>query len=760
MQNTLLPVLQKLLVLVTCFSFPLFGQLVNPLPDPIVKSGLSVNLQDFVTVPSSATSAPKARINMLKSAGDGTGRLFVNDLRGKLHVIRNGAITTYLDIAAERSNFNDAPGLGAGFSMFAFHPDFETNGKFYTGHSEDTGSDTPDVDLLVTPSRIDLQWVLSEWTADDPTANTFSGTSREMLRLNTPSYIHGFQDLTFNPNVSAADPDYGMLYLCIGDGGTTGRGYPGNTHDLRSFLGTIIRIDPLGSDGRNGQYGIPADNPFVTAQADTLPEIWAWGFRNPHRISWDTGGDGKMLIGDIGEKNIEEVNIGYAGADYGWNLREGTYLYDYNQNTVVFPLPADDSTRGYTYPVAQYDHDEGVAIVGGFVYRGNRVPDLFGMYVFGDIKNGRVFYAPVDSLVQGSQATIHELTLIYNGVESDLIDIVDHDRADLRFGVDDDNELYILSKVDGMIWTVNGFDSNRQYPLLYEENFALGDMNWSANLPENWQLGSDDEGNFYELTAPGPFGDPRRPTNSSVFMPYTVGNFEMEVVARSNQDSTILARDICLFFGFQDSLRFYYSHFAGQSADVHNIIAIVNDADRVKINVEPAGTTTALLTDFEYHTLKVVRSVDTGSIEAFFDGELIMTAVDTTFTWGQIGIGSFDDVATFRSVKLWGELVTVGVEQISNVPSSFFLKQNYPNPFNPATTIEFGLPEANRVELTIYSIDGRKITTLLAGVRAAGAHRISWDGTNAFGNRVASGVYLYQLKAGDRQVTRKMLLTK
>lgn len=462
------------------FSFPLFGQLVNPLTTPIAKSGLSVNLEDFIQMPSSNSSAPLARINIMKPAGDGSGRLFVNDLRGKLYLIKNGVVSTYLDLAAERSNFNDSPGLGSGFGMFAFHPEFATNGKFYTTHSEDAGSGSPDVNLLVTPSQIDLQWVLSEWTASDPAADLFSGTSREMLRLNTPSYIHGFQDLAFNPNVSSGNADYGMLYLCIGDGGTTGRGYPGNTHDLRSFLGTIIRINPLATDGRNGQYGIPSDNPYASAQPDTLPEIWAWGFRNPHRMSWDSGGDGKMLIGEIGEKNIEEVNIGIAGADYGWNVREGTFLYNYNQNTVVYPLPANDSTLGFTYPVAQYDHDEGFAIAGGFVYRGSLIPELYGQYLFGDVVKGRVFHIPADSLQLGQRTIIKELTLTRNGNEVTLLGLLSSSRADLRFGIDTQNELYVLSKQNAKIWRLTADPATSIDPA---ENFLPTNISLSQNYP-------------------------------------------------------------------------------------------------------------------------------------------------------------------------------------------------------------------------------------------------------------------------------------
>ncbi len=475
--NSQLRIIASLFILV---SFPLFGQLVNPLTTPIAKSGLSVNLEDFIQMPSSSSSAPLARINIMKPAGDGSGRLFVNDLRGKLYLIKNGVVSTYLDLAAERSNFNDSPGLGSGFGMFAFHPEFATNGKLYTTHSEGAGAGSPDVNLLVTPSQIDLQWVLSEWTASDPAADLFSGTSREMLRLDTPSNIHGFQDLSFNPNVSSGHADYGMLYLCIGDGGTTWRGYPGNTHDLRSFLGTIIRIDPLATDGRNGQYGIPSDNPYAIAQPDTLPEIWAWGFRNPHRMSWDSGGDGKMLIGEIGKKNIEEVNIGIAGANYGWNVREGTFLYNYNQSTVVYPLPANDTALGFTYPVAQYDHDEGFAIAGGFVYRGNLIPELYGQYLFGDVVNGRIFHIPADSLQLGQQTIIKELTLTRNSNEVTFLGLLSSSRADLRFGVDAQNELYVLSKQNAKIWRLTAAPATNIDPA---ENFLPTNISLSQNFP-------------------------------------------------------------------------------------------------------------------------------------------------------------------------------------------------------------------------------------------------------------------------------------
>ncbi len=138
----------------------------------------------------------------------------------------------------------------------------------------------------------------------------------------------------------------------------------------------------------------------------------------------------------------------------GWSEREGLCAVDHFDQLATLPLPPDDATFGYTYPVAQYDHDEGFAIIGGFVYRGSEVPDLIGKYFFGD-NNGRIFFVDVDDLALGSQTTIRELTLVYEDEVQTLLEILGEPRrADLRFGVDEDQELYVLTKRDGMVRTL------------------------------------------------------------------------------------------------------------------------------------------------------------------------------------------------------------------------------------------------------------------------------------------------------------------
>ena len=442
--------------------------IADPVPGTPALSGITLQIEEFVRIPSSSGSAPRARINHLKPMRDGQGRVMVNDLRGPFYVIADGAVSLYMDFRDEFPRLATSPGLGTGFTSFAFHPDFADNGKFYTAHSERAGSGQADFTGPDRRAPIALQGVIVEWIADNPQAGAFSGSKREVMRVDLTHTIHGMQEIAFNPNSQPGDPDYGLLYICIGDAGTTIRGYPLNTHRLDSVLGTILRIDPAGNNSRNGKYGIPSDNPWATdGDPNTFDEIWAYGFRNPHRISWDSAGDGKMLSGDIGERNIEELNLIEPGGDYGWNEREGTFVINPNfennpQNGAreeVFPLPPNDDEFGYTYPVAQYDHDEGLAIVSGFVYRGSLADSLTGKFLFGDIVNGKIFVVEADSLRQGTQSEIKQLELELNGQKRTLLQIVGDSRVDLRFGIDDGGELYLLEKRWGRIYKVTGASS-------------------------------------------------------------------------------------------------------------------------------------------------------------------------------------------------------------------------------------------------------------------------------------------------------------
>jgi len=192
------------------------------------------------------------------------------------------------------------------------------------------------------------------------------------MRLAQPGQYDNVGKIGFDPTIGKDDPEFGLLYISVGDGGEANTF---NAQDRSNLLGKILRIDPQAGRNMSG-YGIPTNNPFVGEEKNILPEIWAYGFSNPWQFSWDHE-NGKMFTVDAGRKNIEEVNIGKPGANYGWNHREGTFAFKYGDESNVFPLPQSDAAWNFTYPVLQYDLDEGNTIIGGFVYRGRLIPELF-----------------------------------------------------------------------------------------------------------------------------------------------------------------------------------------------------------------------------------------------------------------------------------------------------------------------------------------------------------------------------------------------
>ena len=461
------------LISILVFSSVSYAQITNPIPEKIEFSKLAVGLQEIVQIPTSGTTRSVARLNFLTHSGDGSGRLFVNDMRGKFYVIINGKASLYMNFKNLVCSGFSYENSQQGFSYFAFHPEFEKNGIFYTVNTEEKNNRIPD--FAVTKIIFDNKnntvesshhEVIREWKATNPALNTFTGTFREILRIEQPFPDHNIGQLSFNPNSKPGDADYGMLYIALADGGSNG--FPVSDtdpldvgQDLSTHLGKIIRINPFGNNSRNGKYGIPSSNPFVNdGDSQTLGEIWAYGLRNPHRFSWDTGGNGKMLAVDTGQAFIEEVNLIVKGANYGWGNREGTWVIKEDKENVLFNLPSDDAKYGYTYPVAQYDHDipkdyegfYGIAITGGYVYRGKAIPELVGQYIFADFgSDARFFHVPVDKLVNGKQVQIKELRLFDGKKAASFLEIIGSKRSDVRFGVDEEGEIYVTSKSDGKV---------------------------------------------------------------------------------------------------------------------------------------------------------------------------------------------------------------------------------------------------------------------------------------------------------------------
>jgi len=422
----------------------------NPIPEKIPASDIQIDLELFTQIPASSNKEPLTRISKMDWVKP-IRSWFVLDQRGKLYKLVNKKAYTWLDISKWKPAFINQPGLATGLGSFAFHPDYAKNGIFYTTHSEAPHSKKADFAIPDSVKQT-LQWVLCEWKVADVNADTFRGTCRELMRIDMVSGIHGVQEIIFNPRAKEGDEDYGQLYIGVGDGGCTENGYAFLTHHPDKIWGTILRIDPRGTNSRNGQYGIPEQNPFAKAKdSATVREIYADGFRNPNRITWTN--KGTMLATNIGQASIEAIDVILKGHDYGWPNREGKFLmYPDSDINKIYPLAANDSIFHYTYPVAEFDHDEGNAIAGGFPYEGHRIPSLRGKYLFGDIPTGRLFYISLADLSPYKMALVKEWFVSLNGKRLTLRNLCGQTRVDLRFAKDEQGEMYIFTKPDGKIY--------------------------------------------------------------------------------------------------------------------------------------------------------------------------------------------------------------------------------------------------------------------------------------------------------------------
>lgn len=423
-----------------------------PAPEPLPAnpvSGIAVALTPFVKDP---YGAPQS----LQPVGDGSGRLAINDTNGALFLTTSagGALgSPYLNLATATSSFD------GGFMGLAFAPNFAASGKFYTAYQAGTGSGiTPIASSVPGVDEI----VIREWTATDPRAAVFSGTSREVMRMSMPSQGHTVGSIGFNPNAVPGGADYDKLYIGMGDTGDNGS-YAVNAQNLAVPYGKVLRLDPTPT--ATSRYTVPADNPFVSTKG-AEPLVWAYGLRNPQSFSWQIGGAGTMFINDIGEGHVEEVDTGVTGGNYGWSTREGTYAtfrdpaLGVGYTHTLYDLAGTDP--GLLYPVAQYYHDNVhlAAICDGFLYTGRAIPALDGKYLACDIPTGKLYFSDIAGLVSGDDPSrtigFSELTLDWNGMPESLLDILGQSRADARLGVDDHGELYVITKGGGQIFSVSG----------------------------------------------------------------------------------------------------------------------------------------------------------------------------------------------------------------------------------------------------------------------------------------------------------------
>jgi len=441
---------------------PVTAQTTNdPFPDPIGDdwAPLVVDYTDFARVPGVGGGAP-----LMTNITDETGtqRLFVNDMNGPLVSISYDGQTVrqYIDTNDSRWGYRiQTQGQERGLQSFAFHPQFAQEGqpgygKFYTW--VDIVDTAPTADFLPSGGGDSHDLVLLEWTASDASAATYDGGApRELMRLQEPYSNHNGGQVAFNPTAAPGSPDYGKLYVGVADGGSGGD--PNNhAQNLGSIFGKILRIDPLGSNSRNGKYGIPADNPFVD-RSGALGEIYAYGVRNPQKFAWDSA-NGNFFMSDIGQNTVEKLTLVPRGANLGWNVWEGSFRYAGRGGVELSDQRGDPSV---TYPVAEYGQPDPLlqgqsAAVGLAVYRANRIQAIANMVIWGDNPSGEIFAIPADDLPDGGQAAIRRVLLNDQGQARTLLQVIqrrvpDASQPDLRIGYDSDGHVYLLNKVDGIV---------------------------------------------------------------------------------------------------------------------------------------------------------------------------------------------------------------------------------------------------------------------------------------------------------------------
>jgi glucose/arabinose dehydrogenase/mono/diheme cytochrome c family protein len=422
---------------------------VNLIEAGIPESGIAIELEFFGQLPASDTTPPLAKMTKMEPI-PGSDRLMINDQRLGIYEIIDQKPQLYLNLLVLKPDLVSQPGWATGVGSFTFHPDFLENGLFYTAHTEPGGTQFPDVSFSDTLS-VRMQWVITEWKADNPKMKKFEGSNREIIRIDNSSQAHGMQELTFNPNAKKGEDDYGMLYVGYGDGAIVERGYPEIAKsDAARIYTSILRIDPMGTNSKNGKYGIPPSNPFANVEGKA-GEVYAYGFRNPNRIFWDEAG--KMFATDIGQHSIEELNLIEPGKFYGWPIREGTFVINpYGSFRQLFPLPADDAKMAVTYPVIQLEHDEMAAIFAGYIMG---YGPLKGKLIFGDILSGRLLFADLN---QKPSPEVQSFKVIFEGKEMTMGELVGG-RVDLKFGIDADKNIYIMSKNQGKIYKITASKS-------------------------------------------------------------------------------------------------------------------------------------------------------------------------------------------------------------------------------------------------------------------------------------------------------------
>lgn len=339
----------------------------------------------------------------MASPQDGTNRIFIIEQGGKIKIIKKGKVLPepFLNVSSKLDGLNIAYSE-KGLLGMAFHPAYKTNGRFFIYYSAP----------LKTPGY-DHKSVIAEYKVSVNADVADAASENVIMEIAQPESNHNGGCMAFGKD--------GYLYIGLGDGGGAGdkHGKIGHGQDLSTLLGSIIRIDV---DGKK-PYAIPSDNPFIH-QTDAKPEIYAYGLRNPWRFSFDRV-TGRLFCSDVGQNKYEETNLIEKGKNYGWRIMEGNHCFD---------PPQGCNTSGLAMPIDEYDHNTGISVCGGYVYRGLMFPSLQGYYLFGDW-NGKLFY-----LKEENNRWIRGDILVNGNTKNDI------DAKLNSMGEDEKGEVYVITQ--------------------------------------------------------------------------------------------------------------------------------------------------------------------------------------------------------------------------------------------------------------------------------------------------------------------------
>lgn len=332
---------------------------------------------------------------------DGSKRIFICEQTGKIKIYKNGKILEkpFLDVSDKLDRVGKAYSE-KGLLGIAFHPKYKSNGRFFIYYSAPGTSSDDDHNSIVGEFKVS-----SDPDLADPNSLTV------IMQIAQPESNHNGGQLAFGPD--------GFLYIGLGDGGGAGdqHGLKGNGQNLETFLGKILRID---IDSKR-PYAVPPDNPFVK-QKNAKPEIWAYGLRNPWRFSFDRK-TGKLFCADVGQNQWEEIDLIQKGKNYGWRVMEANHCYDPENNC---------NKTNLELPIAEYKHDKGLSVTGGYVYHGKNVPAFTGKYIFGDWK-GNLFF------LEESAGKWNLYDMAIEGKKNNDLDLNIN-----SFGEDEAGEIYLL----------------------------------------------------------------------------------------------------------------------------------------------------------------------------------------------------------------------------------------------------------------------------------------------------------------------------